>query len=136
RVGAPVDLTYDVVELGDDFSVLSAIAAGKHDVFQTLKDAKHPMLIVGQSALARADGAAILEACVRIAGATGMLGPEGAEGWCGFNVLHDAAARVGGLDVGFVPGEGGRDVAGILDGAASGDIDVVWLLGADEIDTA
>ena len=38
-------------------------------------------------------------------------------GWNGFNVLHTAAARVGGLDLGFVPGEGGRDLAGILEGA-------------------
>ena len=56
--------------------------------------------------------------------------------WNGFNVLHTAAARVGGLELGILPGEGGRDVRGILDGADAGDIDVVWLLGADEIDTA
>jgi NADH-quinone oxidoreductase subunit G len=51
-------------------------------------------------------------------------------------VLHTAAARVGGLDLGFVPGPGGRDVAGILEGAATGAIDFVYLLGADEIDTS
>ena len=32
-----------------------------------------------------------------------------AEDWNGFTVLHTAAARVGGLDLGFVPGEGGLD---------------------------
>ena len=48
--------------------------------------------------------------------------------WNGFNVLHTAAARVGGLDLGFVPGAGGRDVAGILAGAQSGEIDVLYLL--------
>ncbi|HME92039.1 MAG TPA: molybdopterin-dependent oxidoreductase, partial [Myxococcaceae bacterium] len=56
--------------------------------------------------------------------------------WNGFNVLHTAAARVGGLDLGFVPGEGGRDLRGILDGAGKGEIAVVYLLGADEIDTS
>src|SRR5439155_14603822 len=56
------------------------------------------------------------------------------EGWNGFNLLHTAAARVGGLEVGFVPGAGGRDVAGILEGAGKGAIDTVYLLGADEID--
>ena len=44
-------------------------------------------------------------------------------------MLHTAAARVGGLDVGFVPGKGGKDVAGML-----GETDVLFLLGADEID--
>ena len=55
--------------------------------------------------------------------------------WNGFAVLHTAAARVGGLDLGLVPGEGGRDVAGILAGCEKGEIDAVYLLAADEIDT-
>jgi NADH-quinone oxidoreductase subunit G len=57
------------------------------------------------------------------------------DGWNGFNVLHTAASRVGGLDVGFVPGGGGLDRDGILAAAQSGRLDVVYLLGADEIDT-
>ena len=52
--------------------------------------------------------------------------------WNGFAVLHNAAARVGGLDIGFVPGEGGKNVAGMLRRRA----DVLFLLGADEIDMA
>ena len=54
--------------------------------------------------------------------------------WNGFNVLHTAAARVGGLDLGFVPGKGGLDVEAMLDAASNGKIDVIYLLGADEID--
>jgi NADH-quinone oxidoreductase subunit G len=46
-------------------------------------------------------------------------------------VLHTAAARVGGLDLGFVPGEGGKNVAGMM-----GALDVLFLLGADELDMA
>ena len=56
-------------------------------------------------------------------------------GWNGFSVLHTAAARVAGLDLGLVPGKEGRDVEAILDGAEKDEIDVVYLLGADEIDT-
>jgi NADH-quinone oxidoreductase subunit G len=66
-----------------------------------------------------------------------MIGPAGSAaegGWNGFNVLHTAASRVGALDLGFLPQAGGRDIRGILDGAASGDIDLVYLLGADELD--
>jgi NADH-quinone oxidoreductase subunit G len=54
--------------------------------------------------------------------------------WNGFNVLHTAAARAGALDLGFVPDKRGLDVAGMLDAAGAGDIEVVYLLGADEID--
>ena len=42
-------------------------------------------------------------------------------------------ARVGGLDLGFVPGEGGHDVIGLVAAAAAREIDVLFLLGADEI---
>jgi NADH-quinone oxidoreductase subunit G len=58
------------------------------------------------------------------------------EGWNGFNVLHTAASRVGGMELGLVPGEGGRDVAGILEGVEDGSIRTVFLIGADELDTA
>ena len=58
------------------------------------------------------------------------------EDWNGFNLLHLAAGRVGALELGFLPGPGGRDIHGILDGAASGEIEAVYLLGADEIDPA
>jgi NADH-quinone oxidoreductase subunit G len=83
-------------------------------------------------ALARSDGAEVLGAARAIAEACGMV----SEDWNGFNVLHTAAARVGGLDLGLVPGDGGRDVAGILAGAAAGEVAAVYLLGADEIDMA
>jgi NADH-quinone oxidoreductase subunit G len=73
----------------------------------------------------------VLAACRRIAETFGLV----RDGWNGFNVLHTAAARVGGMDLGFLPGPGGRDVVGILDGATKGEIDFIWLLAADEIDT-
>ena len=68
-----------------------------------------------------------------------MIGPAGTHaegGWNGFNILHTAASRVAALDLGFLPGEGGRDVAGIVDGAQKGEIDFIYLLGADEFDVA
>jgi NADH-quinone oxidoreductase subunit G len=95
-----------------------------------LRAAKAPMIVLGQGALARPDGARVLGTARAIAENFGMVRPE----WNGFNVLHRAAARVGGLDLGFVPGPGGRDVAGILEGCRSGAIEVLYLLGADEID--
>src|SRR6266550_5536173 len=138
NAGRSYDLTYPVEQLGASASILADIAAGTHGFAQVLKDAKRPMLILGQGALARTDGAAILNLAARIASASGMIGPAGppAEGgWNGFNVLHIAAARVGALDLGFVPGAGGRDVTRILDGSEKGEIDFVYLLCADEIDT-
>ncbi|MBK8175814.1 MAG: NADH-quinone oxidoreductase subunit G [Rhodospirillales bacterium] len=133
-VGPKADLTYDFEHLGDHPWVLESLATGEHPFANVLREAQRPMLILGMGALTRPDGEALLGVARRIAEATGMIG--GPRGWNGFNVLHSAAARVGGLDLGFVPGAGGRDVAGILAGAEAGELEVVYLLGADEIDTA
>ena len=129
-LGPAVDLTYKVESLGNSPAILSEIAAGAHSFAGVLREAKAPMLILGMGALARPDGAAVLAAAHAVAESCGLV----KDGWNGFNVLHTAAARVGGLELGLMPGAGGRDVAGILDGASKGEIDLVYLLGADEID--
>jgi NADH-quinone oxidoreductase subunit G len=128
-IGPERDLTYPVAWLGPGPEILAELAAGKHKFAATLKAAKKPMLVLGQGALRRKDSAAVLGLARRIAEGAGMA----REDWNGFNVLHTAAARVGGLDLGFVPGAGGRDTAGILGACAKGEIEFVYLLGADEI---
>jgi len=130
-IGPVGDATYRVEKLGDGPRILADIAAGTHAFAKMLAGAQAPMIILGMGALARSDGSAVLAAARQAAEAHGVV----KEGWNGFNVLHLAAARVGGLDLGFVPAQGGRDVAAILAGCSSGEIDAVYLLGADEIDT-
>ena len=131
-VGPTFELTYPVRLIGDGPAALQAVLDGAHEWTQILRDAKRPMVIVGQGALARPDGAAILSLASRIAENFGAVG----DGWNGFNVLHTAAARMGGLMLGLLPGEGGLDVPGIVKAAGNGEIEVLFLLGADEIDTA
>lgn len=128
NVGAEADLTYDVQQLGNSAAVLKELLSGKNDFAKVLKAAKTPMLILGEGAIGRTDGAAIMKLAHDIADKYGLVSEE----WNGFNVLHSAASRVGGLDLGLVSDKG---IKGILDGAAKGDIEVVFNLGADEIDT-
>jgi NADH-quinone oxidoreductase subunit G len=137
NLGPAVDLTYPSEQLGTDVQTLAAIANGSHPFAKVLSDAKRPMIILGGGAITRADGAAILALAARIAGDTGMIGPAGTHadgGWNGFNILHTAASRVAALDLGFLPGTNGRDVAGIVQGAQKGEIELIYLLGADEFD--
>jgi NADH-quinone oxidoreductase subunit G len=129
-IGEALDLNYRHDHLGAGPETLQRVAEGAGDAAKVLDGAKSPMIVVGMGALARPDGAAVLAAARQVAERYGMVRDD----WNGFNVLHRAAARVGGLDIGFVPGTGGRDLAGILDGAAKGEIEIVYLLGADEID--
>ncbi len=130
-IGPQLDLRYKYEYLGAGPTTLADVASGKNAFFETLKNAAKPMLIIGMGALARADGAAVLALAGELAAKAGVV----KDGWNGFNVLNTAAGRVGALELGFVPGANGRDVAGIVDGAAKGEIEIVYLLGADEIDT-
>jgi NADH-quinone oxidoreductase subunit G len=130
-IGQEADLTYPYDYLGAGPETLAKLAAGSHPFLDKVKGAERPLVIVGQAALARPDGAAVLALAAKAALAMGAVKP----GWNGFSVLHHAAARVAGLDLGLVPGKGGRDVEAILDGAAKGEIEIAYLLGADEIET-
>ncbi len=127
-VGENVDLTYPVEHLGAGPESLAQIAAGDGDFAAAFAAAKRPLVIVGQGALIRPDGDAVLSLAAKL-----VAGGERDEGWNGLAVLHTAAARVGGLDLGFVPEEGGHDVIGMVTAAGQKEIDVLFLLGADEL---
>lgn len=120
-IGEAADLTYDFDHLGETASALTALAKSRSGFAKVLKSAKAPALIIGGGALSGPQGAAVAHAAAQVAKAFGMS----------WNVLHTAASRVGGLDMGFIPGEGGLDARAMT---AKGALDVLFLLGADEID--
>ena len=124
-IGEQADLRFGHEYLGAGPETLKDLVDGTNKFAAKLKRAKKPMIIVGQGALARGDGAAVLANAAKLADAVGAVKGD----WNGFAVLHTAAARVGGLDLGLVPGEGGLDAAAMLTGT-----DVLFLLGADELD--
>lgn len=124
-IGEPVDLRFGHEYLGAGPETLAGLVDGSNKFAAKLKRAKKPMIIIGQGALARGDGAAVLANVAKLADAVGAVKGD----WNGFAVLHTAAARVGGLDLGLVPGEGGLDAAQMMSGT-----DVLFLLGADELD--
>ena len=123
-IGQAADLTYRYDHLGDGAAALTGLATSKSDFAKAFKDAKNPAIIIGQGALTNGS---TLKAAADVAGAFGVV----REGWNGWNVLHSAAARVGGLDLGFTPRDGGKAAGAML---AKGALDVLFLLGADEID--
>lgn len=128
RIGAVADLAYSVEDFGDDASLVKSAKGGRHEISKRLKAADKPMIIVGQAALAREDGAAILKMAHDLADKYCV-----SENWNGFNLLHTAASRVGALDLGLTT-EGG--IEGMLADAKAGELKAAFLLGADEFDSA
>ena len=110
-VGQAVDLTYDYALIGADRAALAKLS-------KTAKSATAPLFIIGMGALMEADGAAVLGHAMALAEDTGGK----------LMVLHTAASRVGMLDIDATC-EGGVS-------AALGSAEVVFNLGADEVEIA
>jgi len=110
-VGQAVDLTYDCALIGADRAALAKLS-------KTAKSATAPLFIIGMGALMEADGAAVLGHAMALAEDTGGK----------LMVLHTAASRVGMLDIDATC-EGGVS-------AALGSAEVVFNLGADEVEIA
>src|SRR3979409_1191235 len=125
-IGGRADLTYACDYLGAGTETLSELAAGKLSFADVLKAAKHPIVLVGSGVAARHDGPAVLALAAKLALDVGAV----KDGWNGFAVLQDTASRVGALDVGFAAGAGGLSAAQMT---TFGTLDVLFLLGADEI---
>jgi NADH-quinone oxidoreductase subunit G len=126
-VGPKADLTYGYDYLGTGPETLAAIA--RHSFAEVLRKAERPMVLVGAGAFARRDGVAVASLAAKAAIDLGAV----KDGWNGYCVLHSAASRVGALDLGFVPGQGGLTTRQM---ATYGTLDVLFLLGVDEIDIA
>ncbi|WP_165220312.1 NADH-quinone oxidoreductase subunit NuoG [Affinirhizobium pseudoryzae] len=124
-IGEASDLRYTYEYLGAGTDTLNELVNGSNSFIEKLRAAKKPMIIVGPGALVREDGDSILAAAASLAESVGAVGEE----WNGFGVIHTAASRVGGLDLGFVPGANGANAATMLRS-----MDVLFLLGADEME--
>jgi NADH-quinone oxidoreductase subunit G len=116
-IGEQADLTYKYDYLGAGPDSLASV---------DFSGLQKPIILIGQGALARANGQAVLSLAAKAALKAGAI----KDGWNGFGILHTAASRVGALDIGFVPGAGGLDARAM----AGGKTDVLFLLGADEIE--
>ncbi len=123
-IGEKADLTYPYEYLGAGPDTLSSVGSSKFG--EALKKAERPLILLGAGALARPDGAAIASLAAKVALDVGAV----KDGWNGFSVLQTAASRVAALDLGLVPGGGGKTAAQM----AEGGLDVLFLLGADEIE--
>jgi NADH-quinone oxidoreductase subunit G len=123
-IGEKADLTYAYDYLGAGPDTLASL--GQSKFAETLKNAERPLILLGAGALARNDGAAIASLAAKAALELGAV----KDGWNGFSVLQGAASRVAALDLALVPGEGGKTAAEM----AEGGLDVLVLLGADEIE--
>ena len=125
-------MTYDYEHVGTSAADVETFLNKRGGFTKAFKAAKNPVIIVGAAALRGEDGQALLNALGGLVASAKLI----REDHNGFNILHAAASRVGGLDMKFLPGEGGLSTDAILDAAQQGAIETVYLMGADELDTS
>lgn len=130
RVGTSDDDLYKVIELGTEPDALKALLDGKSAVANAIKSAKKPMIIIGDAALVREDAKEILATIHKIVEKFDIVRDD----WNGFNILHNYASNIGALDLGFYPQEGSLSATDMVEQASKGQMEVLFLHGADEID--
>jgi NADH-quinone oxidoreductase subunit G len=128
-VGEAADLTYNYVHLGAGPETLTELASGRLDFADTLKKAERAIILVGEGALCRPDGAAVAALLASLARDVGAV----KDGWNGLCWLHTAASRVGAFEIGFAPTAPGLTATEM---ARAGALELAFLLGADEIEIA
>jgi NADH-quinone oxidoreductase subunit G len=120
-IGPEWETTFGGEFLGDDLSVIGNLP---NHVWETIRDAKRPAIIVGGAGLGRGG----LEAALSVGEQIGVVRElEDGTRWNGFNVLHLAAARMGGLMLGYAQKGGIADIVAAKP-------KVLLSLGADEVD--
>ena len=115
-IGAAWEPTYPATFLGEDAALLNDVPA---EVVAAFEGAKKPAIVIGGAGLAK--GA--LEAGLAFAERFKLVTDE----WNGFNVLHMAASRMGGLMLGYAQPGGLGDLVAAKP-------KMVISLGADEVD--
>lgn len=122
-VGEPFESTFEFDHLGADVAALKRALAGPFG--EILQSAKRPMIILGSGTVEHPDANAIYEIVGTFVNKNHakFLTSE----WQGYNVLQRAASRAGAYEVGFTTPS--PAVARTVP-------KIVWLLGADEIDSS
>ena len=128
-LGKEYELNYEYDFIGDDPGIIEELIDGTHPFCSKLNLMKKPMMIIGQGALIGESGQDFLNLTIELANKYNFLSSN----WNGFNVLHNAAARPGAMEIGFLPGPEGKNLNQIIEGCNNGSISTLFLLGADEV---
>ena len=125
-----IDHGFDVINIGDDLSILEQVESDNHDLSKDLANAKNPVFIIGDAVYTRDDSLAIMKILSEIASKYGAIRDD----WNGFNILQNTASITGAIDLGFFPSKASLGASQMLEKLESGELKILILAGADNID--
>ena len=127
-IGDVGDLTYPYENIGSKTSVIREIVSGSHEVYNKIKKAKKPMVIIGESALYGKSGKYVFETIKSFLFENNFIKKD----WNALNILTQQASRVGAIDLG-VYSINEKDNFSFFNKLDNDEFKFLYLLGADNI---
>src|SRR6056300_366457 len=121
------DLTYPYQSLDGNTETVKKIIEGKHEVSDLIKQAKKPMIIMGQSALKSKSSKYIFESIKQFLDENNKLSND----WNALNIISENASTVGAFDLGVYKTTDGDNE--VLKDLEDHKFEIVYLLGLDTI---
>jgi NADH-quinone oxidoreductase subunit G len=121
------DLTYPYESLDGDIENIKKIVENNHNISKLIKDAKKPLIILGQSILKSKSSKYTFESIKSFLKANGKISKE----WNSLNIISENAATVGAFDLGIYKTDDGSNV--VLKDLENNKFEIVYLLGVDNL---
>ena len=121
------DLTFPYQSLDGNTETVKKIIEGKHEVSDLIKQAKKPMIIMGQSVLKSKSSKYIFESIKQFLEENNKLSID----WNALNVISENASTVGAFDLGIYKTTNGDNE--VLKDLEAHKFEIVYLLGLDSI---
>jgi len=130
-IGPDLKLNYSYIKISKSLTALNDILENKSKFSKDLYNAKHPIIIVGTSAINTNQGSSVLKVCADIAKKL----PNFSNSFNPLNILNQDISRVGSLELGFTNNDFDDDFEKKLKEEINTNMPVVFLLGLDEINS-
>ena len=121
------DLTFPYHSLDGNTETVKKIIEGKHEVSDLIKQAKRPMVVIGQSALKSKSSKYIFESIKKFLEKNNKFSID----WNALNVISENASTVGAFDLGIYKTTNGDNE--VLKDLEAHKFEIVYLLGLDSI---
>ncbi|MDC3308166.1 NADH-quinone oxidoreductase subunit NuoG [Candidatus Pelagibacter sp.] len=121
------DLTFPYQSLDGNTETVKKIIEGKHEVSDLIKEAKKPMIIMGQSVLKSKSSKYIFESIKQFLEENNKISVD----WNALNVISENASTVGAFDLGIYKTTNGDNE--VLKDLKDNKFEIVYLLGLDSI---
>ena len=128
-IGDPGDLTYPYKIVGKTTEDIKKIINNESEISVRIQKSKHPVVIIGESALEIKSGQYILEGIKKFLFRNNFINDK----WNAFNILTQNASTIGAMDLNFFSTEENNNFI-FFQKLEKREFDLLYLVGSDELE--